>query len=287
MTGLYPKRPRHLGIATIALLMVGCVHDAAGRARQAIDRGEYEVAARILREEAERRPSDVGVWMSIGRAELLAERPARARDAFTQAAVLAPDSPEPRIRIGHTHELEHRYDEAELAYRQATEVAPESARAFRVLGTRLLRWDRAADALVALERARALAPDHVETWNATAMALASADRVDDAVALFREGMARFPSADRLALGLAALELRRGGLVEALAVYRGLLEGPRPTPAVAVGAAIILDALGRTDEALAHFERAAALSDHAFEYEARLLAYRRRLEGARDRGGRAD
>lgn len=236
--------------------------------------GEYEEAARHFREVAEAHPDEPAPWMALGRAEMAAERFLDARNAFEHVAAIRPHAATPRILVGHTYELSRDYDRALEAYLSATEVAPESAHAHRVVGTRLLRWGRAEDAIPWLEQATALAPDHRETWNALAMARYHAGDLDGAEREFRAAIDRFPDAARgFRLGLAALLINEGRFDDALAVYDALLALEPDYAAAWAGRAILLHELGRRDDALASFERAAQTAGGRGDYAQRLADYR--------------
>lgn len=237
-------------------------------------RGDFEGAARAFRQVVEERPDDPRGWLALGRAEMAAERYARARDAFEHLARLRPRAASPRVLIGHTFELQRRYDEAWLAYRHAAEVAPRSAHAHRVLGTRLLRWGRPEAALEPLERAVILEPGHAESWNALAMARYHSDDRLGAERTFREGLARHPTHSGLSLGLAALLINEGRYPEALAIYDRVVEQTPSFAPAHVGRGILLHELGREDEAEAAFVRAVEVARRPARFRRRLDAYRR-------------
>lgn len=241
--------------------------------RQAMVRGDFEGAARSFRQATTDQPDDPHAWLALGRAEMAAERYARAREAFATVARIRPRAALPRVLIGHTFELERQYDEALLAYRHAIEAAPRSAYAHRVAGTRLLRWGRAALAVPLLARAIELDPSHAETWNALAMAHYHAEDLEAAGQTFRRGIERHPSHLPLRIGLAALLVNAHRYTEALAIYDDVVR-LRPSFAPAhVGRGILLHELGREDQAEAAFVDAARVARDRARYQRRLDAYR--------------
>lgn len=235
------------------------------------------MAARAFGEAAEADPRNGQRWIALAHAELMSERPARARAAFARLAALRPRDPRPLVEIGFTHELERNYDRALVTYRRAIALAPEDPYPYRVLGARLLRWDRAADAIAPLERALALdeADDdaHAETVKALALARFHAGDEEGSEAQFRRGLRDDPANVGLRLGLAALLIRSQRYAGALAEYDVVLEAhPRFAPAH-VGRGILLHEIGREDEAEAAFERAASVADQPERYLRRLAEYR--------------
>ncbi len=236
-------------------------------------RGDFEGAARAFQRAADAHPDDPRPWLSLGRAEMAAERFERARDAFTHVTLLRPHAALPRVLIGNCWELSRRYDEALLAYRQAVLVAPRSAYAHRMLGTRLLRWGRPEAAVPPLARAAALDPSHAETWNALGLARHGAGDEEGAEQAFREGIAQHPGHLGLRLGLAAMLVNAHRFAEALEAYDEVVaRAPTFAPAH-VGRALLLDELGRMDEAEAAFERAVEVARNPARFQRRLEAYR--------------
>ncbi len=280
---LAPRR-RDVGARTAAFLALvlalgGCVRGPEARAMRAMDDGRYEEAAREYRAAAEAARDDAELWAHVARAELFAERPWRAREAFAEVARLRPDDPEPHVEIGYTHELERDYDEALEAYLVAESLAPDDAHVHRVTGTRLLRWGQAAAAVPHLARAVELDPSHEETWNALGLARYHADDVEGAERTFRQGLERHPASRPLRLGLAGLLVNARRFAEALAVYDAVVAREPGFAPAHVGRAILLHELGRTREAEAAFARAVEVAEVKAPYRERLAAYRRLLRGA--------
>ena len=238
-------------------------------------RGDFEAAASAYREAANAAPADASLWLRLARAELMGERPARAREAFERVAALRPRDPRPVVEVGFTHELERAYDQALQSYERALERAPGSAYAHRVLGTRLLRWGQAEGAISPLTRALELDEGHVETWKALAMAQHHAGHPAAAGRTFERGAARHPESVELLLGLAAVQVNDQQFAEALATYGEVLELRPGFAAAHVGRALLLHELGRPDEAEAAFVRAVEVAADPRPYAARLRAYRRR------------
>ena len=251
----------------------GCAVGPVASGRRAMDDGAYETAARHFREAAEANPNDPERWRELGRAELFAERPVRARRALSRAAALRPDQAAPRILIGMTWELQRRYDEAVLAYRQACELEPQSARGYTILGTRLLRWGQPEAAVEPLARSVELAPDNPETWNALGLARHEAGDLRGAEEAFRGGLGRHREHRGLYLGLAALLINSRRHEEALSVYDQVVERWELFAAAHAGRGILLHELGRTREAEEAFVRAAEVARDPRPYRIRLQEYR--------------
>jgi tetratricopeptide (TPR) repeat protein len=236
--------------------------------------GRFDEAAERFARAAAEEPQKGSRWLELARAELLADRPERARAAFARLAALRPTDPRPVVEIAFTHELQRDYDAALRAYGRAIEIAPESAYAHRVLGTRLLRWNQADAALDPLARACALEPTHAETWKALGLARHQLGDLPGAESAFREGLRHRPNERTLQLPLAALLVNARRYEDALAIYDAVLQTDRRFAAAHVGRGILLHELRRYDEAEAAFARAVEVADDPRPYQARLLAYRR-------------
>jgi len=237
-------------------------------------RGDFEEGARFYREAANDAPGDAEAWLRLAKAELMAERPSRAREAFERAAAIRPEDPRPVVEVGFTHELERSYDRALHSYQRAVERAPREAYPHRVLGTRLLRWGQAAEAVQPLERAVALDPEHLETWKALAIARHEDGDSEGALDAYRGGLERHPESVELLLGLAASQVNAHHFEDALATYGKVTDLVPRFAAAYVGRGILLHELGLQDEAEAAFEKAVSVADDPAPYRARLEAYRR-------------
>ncbi|MCB9619526.1 MAG: tetratricopeptide repeat protein [Sandaracinus sp.] len=269
------RRQARLGLLALVVgTLVGCAPRDVRLGRRAMAEGDFVRAAERFAQAAADAPDKGSRWLELARAELMADRPERARVAFARLAALRPRDPRPVVEIAFTHELQRDYDAALRAYGRAIEIAPESAYAHRVLGTRLLRWNQADAAVAPLERACELAPEHAETWKALGLARHQVGDLEGAEAAFRDGLRHRPGTRTLQLPLAALLINARRLEDALAIYDAVLENdPRFAPAH-VGRGILLHELGRPDEAEAAFVRAMEVAEDPRPYHARLVAYRR-------------
>src|SRR5690606_14635272 len=83
---------RRLGqaAALLGLLLLTACGGPMHEGRRAMARGDAEAAARAFRRATEEQPDDPRAWLALGRAEMAAERYARAREAFERVAALRP-----------------------------------------------------------------------------------------------------------------------------------------------------------------------------------------------------
>ncbi|ASG21507.1 hypothetical protein Y958_12310 [Nitrospirillum viridazoti CBAmc] len=221
-------------------------------------------------------------------------RGAEAEDAYRQALALSPAHRDATLNLANLLLADGRAAAAESLYRQVLARAPDHVDALMNLGVALHGQGRVAAAEEGLNQARALAPGRADVLNNLGLVLAALRRRDEAVALYRQALALRPdladAACNLAAALAgqddaagalahaeqALRLRpddakahmaMGNALAAAGDFAGALtralEAARRAPTLATAhgnAALMLSYLGRPAEALAHFDRAAALTD---------------------------
>jgi eukaryotic-like serine/threonine-protein kinase len=125
--------------------------------------GDVPAAIRAYTELADRRPSDAGVWLDLGRAQETAALPGDARASYERAIAADRHYAPAHLRRavvlsqqGRRDEALQEFDEAERLYRAAANIEGETETALR-RGTFLTAVGRLTDARVALERAQALA----------------------------------------------------------------------------------------------------------------------------------
>jgi tetratricopeptide (TPR) repeat protein len=147
---------------------------------------------------------------------------AEADKAFRRALELAPNSPLVLINYAGMLRKSGRADEAIETYRRAANVAPDFAKAWIELGMTALEAGKVAQALESLERAVKLQPDSAFAWHALGNARRAGDQIEAAETAFRKSVELAPGSG--------------------------------TAWVNLGVALRL--LGRTEEALACFDRAA-------------------------------
>ncbi len=174
----------------------------------------------------------------------------------------APDSVALRRRLARVMVLEERYQEAEDTLRDAAERDPAEAGVWAELAALLLNQDRYAAAAEALEQAWALVPDDVGVHCALAAVHIERGKLYDA----REAVERAFELDPEA---AQCYLVRAELLVAEDDYAGAEHDLRRALALAPGAAGAWCSLGHTlmwigrlDEAVDCFERAAELNPSA-------------------------
>lgn len=180
---------------------------------------------------------------------------AAALDCYLLAAQLQPGDATYHYNAACTARLLGRGDIAQRHFLQAVVLAPAHAFAHVGLAQLLLEQRDVSGALEHTERALKAAPDHPEVAGAYASALYAAGRHEEAAALICQRLEAGQRAPVLALVYARLAPKLGQEGQALSVIENLLA----SGAMSVGtrsmlhyaASVILDSIGRYDEAFAH------------------------------------
>lgn len=149
-------------------------------------------------------------------------------------------------------------------YRQILSDRDDHPEAPHLLGALLASQGRADEAIGHLIRAAALTPENPNVHYNLAVAYDLKRRDRDAEQAYEAAIALRPAYVEAFKGLAALRKRRNDLPGALAVMRRLLQAAPENPLAHHMAALLLQALGRADEALPHFRDFARLTPESAE-----------------------
>ena len=191
------------------------------------------------------------------------------------------------LRAGIANERTGDHAGAERAFRRGLELAPDDAEIHNSLGWTLFQEGRPADAVAEYERAVAADPRHAKAHNNLALALVELGRLKEAESHFQTSLDLEPRAEiysdlgftKARLGkpeearaaydkaleldpscasahfnLAVSFVQAGDFGDAEAHYRQALAG-RPNAETHNGLGFVLGRQGRTDEALAEFNKA--------------------------------
>lgn len=124
------------------------------------------------------------------------------------------------------------YSVAVTNLRKAVELEPDFAEAQYNLGILLMELDQSEEAIGPLEKAKLIDPEVLDYTVALGRAYAATGKVDDAEPLFLEVVAREPNNLAAKNNLAALNLQRGDIEQALSyVHEILREDDQNAPAI--------------------------------------------------------
>ena len=149
-------------------------------------------------------PESVGLWRTLGLAQLALRKGAEAAAAFQRALALAPDDGETHYNHGVALQMQRSFTEAARAYQRALAFKPSLVDADYNLGV-LFQQQGALDAAVrAYETVLKADPAHVSAYKNLGEALLAAGKFDAWIANFRRFEANCP--DALPLAVQALEV---------------------------------------------------------------------------------
>jgi Flp pilus assembly protein TadD len=213
---------------------------------------------------------------------LAGDRIARIQEQFLDAYSF--------LRAGMANERTGNYPAAVKAYERGLAVEPLNVELLNSMGFALFQQGRSADAIVALEKALAVDPKHWKAHNNLALAaidlgeLETAEAhyrdslaikpqpaiyndlgfvlerqglVDEAMRAYREAIRLDPESASAHYNLGSSLARSGNFAEAERHLRAALK-KKPEARTHAGLGIVLQALGRTDEARREIETAKAL-----------------------------
>jgi len=210
----------------------------------------------------------VGLWGGVTAA---AESSVKSQPPVTQSPPISPppvlrgrgteEKPHTLLREAKRHHKVNRLAEAERLYRLALQRDGEDAEALYLLGVLEHQRGRAAAAVEQLGRAAGLRPENAEYRGKLGMALAGAGRLDEALAELDRAIEL--ANGQLSVAGGPLQQRpgpvsRSPLPSPPPEYRGREETQAALVEAHYNRGVVLDRLGRGDEAIAAWERTIAV-----------------------------
>src|SRR5262249_39711778 len=98
--------------------------DLNDAARAALERGDFKLAADLLKRSAETDPKQKGVWLNLGRAYMGLHKTDEAIAAFKTQADANPYDEYAFDSLGWGYSTARRYDDAIAAFNKAIEINP-------------------------------------------------------------------------------------------------------------------------------------------------------------------
>lgn len=140
-------------------------------------RQRYPQAIELLRRAEAAQPADALIQNNLGSALAEMRDMDGAIAAFRRATELAPEIPTSWFNLGKAYEATLRHDDAEAAYARAIAVDPDGFPAYEQRGKALRAMGRIDEAAVQFRRAIELAPTSAEAW--AGLAGLDASKLDD------------------------------------------------------------------------------------------------------------
>ena len=230
----------------VALLAMGRSGDALRTLRAVVAIGDATPVTRL----------------NLALAEGIAGDRERARRQMQGIADEMPDWDEPQLRLAESLRADGRMDAAALAYEAVLVINPRREEALVSLGVLRLGAGDTAAATKVLLRCCAIAPDNAEAWDALGLAALQSGDAAAAIDAFAEAWRLVPRWLDPALHLVEAACIAGTAEAELARLEaaGLADPLDPVGATARG--VLLERLGRREEAIDALEVAVALAPDA-------------------------
>jgi Flp pilus assembly protein TadD len=266
LAALTPRVPEAAMLAAQDALAAGDARSAVDHARVAVaarpdshealaelglallEAGDNAEAATALERAAALAPIRWEYLCDLGQAyEHLGELP-KAEGAFRRAMKLAPDDAEPWDRLAALLLREGCADEAIPILRKLLTLEGDNAELHYRLGLALSHRGDAGDALPLLQKAVALDPQHYAAWLLLGDALMAQAKPSLAIDAYRRAVDLHPNVSAAWVGWADALLQSGRVSAAEDALRKGLEQLPDSPELCLTLGVLLQQLGRQDEA---------------------------------------
>jgi len=200
--------------------------------------------------------------MVLGQLYTVKHEPEKAEKEFKSAQAIEPESEEVVLNLARLYaesgDLQHAA--------KVIEAVPESDRTAKMelaLGAAYDQLKRPKDAIAAYQRADDMEPGDAHTIDALATALLADDQLDAALKKFKELVQADPENSAEALvHIGEIEQRQGKYEDALATTRKARKQDSTSLEAGYREGLLLDVLGRFDEAAQVYEELVDLTHHA-------------------------
>ena len=207
-------------------------------------------------------PKNVEDRMVLGQLYTVKHEPEKAEKEFKSAQAIEPESEEVVLNLARLYaesgDLQHAA--------KVIEAVPESDRTAKMelaLGAAYDQLKRPKDAIAAYQRADDMEPGDAHTIDALATALLADDQLDAALKKFKELVQADPENSAEALvHIGEIEQRQGKYEDALATTRKARKQDSTSLEAGYREGLLLDVLGRFDEAAQVYEELVDLTHHA-------------------------
>jgi tetratricopeptide (TPR) repeat protein len=206
-------------------------------------------------------PRDVENRMVLGQLYTVKHEPQKAEEQFKTAQAIDPDSEDVVLNLARLYAESGDIDHAA----KIIEAVPEQDRTSKMefaLGAAYDQMKRPKDAIAAYKRAIDIEPGDVRTMSALAQALLNDDQLDAALKQYKDVADADPDDVGTLVHIAEIQRRQGKYEDALATIRKALKKDPDNLEAGYNEGLLLDVLGRYDEATQVYEHMVDLTSHA-------------------------
>jgi tetratricopeptide (TPR) repeat protein len=206
-------------------------------------------------------PKDVEDRMVLGQLYTVKHLPQKAEEQFKTAQDIEPDSEDVVLNLarlyGESGDMQHAA--------KVVEAVPESDRTSKMefaLGAAYDQLKRPKDAIAAYQRALDIEPGDARTIAALAQALLNDDQLDAAMKQYKQLSEADPDDTSALIHISEIQRRQGKYEDALITVRKAAKKEPDNLEAGYNEGLLLDVLGRFDEATQVYEHMVDLTSHA-------------------------
>ncbi len=189
---------QHVSVDGTAMAAVELSADAKGKelsrsGYEALQAGDYEKAAALLKRAAEADPKQPSIWLNLGMALLSLRQPEAALDALRKQIELNPFSEYAYFYLGRAYLAQRKYADAEAAFTKELEINPLDKYAPAGLGGLYMEQRQYEKAAEAFEKATAVNPTDASAQVQLGKAYLNLHRNRDATGAFDRAVQLSPT----------------------------------------------------------------------------------------------
>ncbi|MGB6194094.1 MAG: tetratricopeptide repeat protein [Terracidiphilus sp.] len=206
-------------------------------------------------------PKSVENRMVLGQLYTVKHEPQKAEEQFKTAQAIDPDSEDVVLNLARLYAESGDIDHAA----KVIEAVPESDRTSKMefaLGAAYDQLKRPKDAIAAYRRAVDIEPGDARTMSALAQALLNDDQLDEALKEYRDASDADPDDVSTLIHIAEIQRRQGKYEDALVTIRKVVKKDPDNLEAGYNEGLLLDVLGRDDEAVEVYQHMVDLTSHA-------------------------
>jgi len=206
-------------------------------------------------------PKDVEDRMLLGQLYTVKHEPKKAEEQFKTAQAIEPDSEEVVLNLAHLYA-----ESGDVAHAvkviEAVRVGDRSPKMEVALGAAYDQLKQTKDAIAAYQRAADMDPGDGHTLEALGQALLNDNQLDEALKQFKQLSEADPENPEALVHIGEIQRRQGHYEDALATIRKARKQDPTSLDAGYNEALLLDVLGRFDEAAKAYEGMVDATSHA-------------------------
>jgi len=206
-------------------------------------------------------PKSIEDRMVLGQLYTVKHEPKKAEDEFKTAQAIEPDSEEVILNLARLYA-----ESGDVAHAakviEAVPVTDRSPKMEAALGAAYDQLKQPKEAIAAYQRAADMDPGDAHTLDALGQALLANNQLDEALKQFKLLAEADPEDTEALIHIGEIQRRQGHYEDALATVRKARKNDPTSLEAGYNEALILDVLGRFDEAAQGYEKMVDLTSHA-------------------------